>query len=227
MPHREVSPFPLVGAVLAGGASSRLGRDKAALRLDGETDLLSRTVALLRGVTATVIVIGRSHPGCASVPDLLPGRGPVGGIASALAHAAGAACLVLSCDLPFMTSEVLVRLVREYNARPAGALATVYRQKETGRPEHLVAVYGPEALPDFHHCMEEGLLKVGPALAESRKHFIDYTEAEALPFFNLNRPADLEEAVRILAERRGLRTVEQDARNEDSPPNAMYARQVE
>ena len=191
---------PLVGVVLAGGLSSRLGHDKALVRLhDGGTaDLLSRTAHLLRGLTDDVFVVGRSHPGYACLPDLLPGRGPVGGIATALTHASGSACLVLSCDLPFMTPEVLEHLVKKREGRPAGAHATLYRQRETGHFECLVAVYEPEALPYFRLCMEGNLLKISQVVPKHEQHCIDYPAADSLPFFNINYPADLEAARRIM-----------------------------
>ncbi len=193
----------LVGVVLAGGKSSRLGRDKALLRFGGEVDLLTRTVDLLRGMVDSVIVVGRSHPGGIGIADLASGLGPVGGITTALTHAAGAACLMLSCDLPFMRREVLVRLVAAYRRRPSGKTVCLYRRKVDGREESLVAVYGSETLAAFRRCMEEGLLKVGSVIPEAEKFHLDYDEADARAFFNINRPADLEEARRIVAARSG------------------------
>ncbi len=203
--NSEQSPCEprLVGVVLAGGKSSRLGRDKALLRLGDAGDLLARTVGLLRGVADSVIVVGRSYPEGIGIADLAPGLGPVGGIATALTHAAGAACLALSCDLPFMNRETLVRLVAAYRRRPAGKNVCLYRRASDGREESLVAVYGPETLAAFRQCMDEGLLKVGRVVPEAEKFHLDYDEAEAQAFFNINRPADLEEARRIVAARSG------------------------
>ena len=199
--ERNASGLRLVGVVLAGGKSSRLGRDKALLRLGNAGDLLTRTVELLRGVADSVIVVGRSYPDGIGIVDLAPGLGPVGGITTALTHAAGAACLALSCDLPFMTREVLVRLVAAYRRRPAGKSVCLYRRASDGREESLVAVYGAETLAAFRRCMEEGLLKVGRVVPEAEKFHLDYDEADAQAFFNINRPADLEEARRIVAAR--------------------------
>ncbi len=192
---------PLAGAVLAGGLSSRLGHDKALLRLHdgGSADLLSRTYSLLRRVADPVFVVGGRREGYPCVPDLMPGRGPVGGIATALSHAAGCACLVLSCDLPFMTPGVLDHLLNGRARRPAGRHATLYRQAETGHSECLVAVYEPEALPHFLHCLENQLLKISRVVPPEEQHFIDYPAGDSLPFFNINYPADLEAARRIMS----------------------------
>ena len=189
----------ITGVVLAGGLSSRLGHDKAKVRLmhGEEPDFLARAVAVLSSCCARVIVVGRTHPDHASYPDAVPGRGPVGGIATALAVSASA-CLALSCDLPFMEQRVLERLIACRAVRPHGALATSYRQQDTGHVEALVAIYEKEALPYFQACADAGRLKICLAVPRERQHFLDYTTDESLPFFNINYPADLLAARKIM-----------------------------
>lgn len=80
-------PRDMMGAVLAGGRSSRFGSDKALARLDGRT-LLDHAVARLGQWCGAVIVIGRETAPVATVADWpAPGMGPLGGIAGALRHA--------------------------------------------------------------------------------------------------------------------------------------------
>ncbi len=101
---REVG---ITGVVLAGGLSTRLGHDKAVIRLHGEQgpDLLVRTAALLEPLVDEVWISCR--PGrCVTGPylriyDEVQGLGPFGGVMTALRAAQGPV-LVLSCDLPFM-----------------------------------------------------------------------------------------------------------------------------
>lgn len=194
-------PRELTGVVLAGGLSSRLGHDKVLLRLHGgqNLDLLAHGVALLERVCAKVLVVGRERPGYACFPDKVPGCGPVGGIATALEVSNGP-CLVLSCDLPFMESAVLEKLVRARDARPPDTLSTAYRQKDTGHIEALVAVYEPGCLPYFQESVRQRLLKISLIVPREQQHFLDYSIEEALPFFNINYPADLEVARRMLHE---------------------------
>lgn len=190
----------LTGIVLAGGLSSRLGHDKAQVRLDGNSgiDLLSHAVALLRGLCDQVLVVGRQHPDYECVADDFPRQGPVGGIATAL-RAAGRPCLVLSCDLPFMKEGVLRDLIAAHAARPPGMLCTLYRQEETGHKEALVAIYEPESLPYFLTCLAKGLLKISLVVPEDLQCFLSYSARQSLPFFNINYPADLEVALRIFS----------------------------
>ena len=201
MPKMNNSPCSvnLTGIVLAGGLSSRLGHDKAQVRLANaeEPDFLARAAGMLAACCQRVIIVGRAHPDYEHCPDDIPGRGPAGGIATAL-KVSESACLVLSCDLPFMEREVLERLIACRAERPVGTLATSYRQKDTGHVESLVAIYEKEALPCFQSRIHEGRLKTSQAVPLSQQHFLDYTAEEALPFFNINYPADLLVARKII-----------------------------
>jgi molybdenum cofactor guanylyltransferase len=91
----------LLGAILAGGASSRFGSDKALAHFDGRM-LLDHAADQLRPHVAAVVVVGREWPGLASVADRpRRGLGPLGGLAGALAHARAHgfdAVLSVSCD---------------------------------------------------------------------------------------------------------------------------------
>lgn len=89
------------GFVLAGGKSTRMGRDKALMEWRGRT-LLDHMVALLSSVTDRVDVVGRDH-----LPDHVPDRGPLGGIATALEVSEADANLVVAVDLPLLTTEFL------------------------------------------------------------------------------------------------------------------------
>lgn len=217
----------MVGVVLAGGLSSRLGEDKARLRLvplqpcgclraaapfPAETalpaprdqDLLTRTVRLLRACTDDVAV------SCRAARDARPwrrildeeeGSGPVGALCSVF-RAEQRPVLILPCDLPFMTEEVLRRLLAARATRPSNAVMTAFRQVETGRIEPLVAVYEPACRPWFEAALAAGKRRLGAVVPERLRVCVPYWEEEALPFFNLNSPADLE-AARRLAERQG------------------------
>jgi molybdopterin-guanine dinucleotide biosynthesis protein A len=100
----------LLGAVLAGGRSSRFGSDKAAAMLDGRT-LVEHAVATLERYTDDVVIVGSGH-----LPDLpRSGLGPLGGIAAALDHAAErgfASVLTIGCDMPVVPEALIAMLLR-------------------------------------------------------------------------------------------------------------------
>lgn len=194
---------PLVGVVLAGGLSTRLGHDKVGLKLHGELgpDMLVRTAQLLANVTDEVWVSCRAGR-CVDGPwyrlhDEEEGLGPFGGVMSALRAAQGPV-MVLSCDLPFMEHGVLEKLVLAREARTADSLMTTYLQVETGFIESLVAIYEYEALAFFDRARAEGVRKLSMVVPPERRTYIPYEERDSLPFFNVNYPADLAMARRII-----------------------------
>lgn len=193
----------ITGVVLAGGLSSRMGNDKAGLCIhgDGQPDLLTRACSLLATVADEVWISGNDNTphvsGCFHLYDERPKCGPAGGILTALRAAQGPV-LVLSCDLPFMESAILTRLVEARSKRLPDTLMTTYVQAETGHVEALVSIYEFAAMPYFEAAIDNGHLKVSRVVPEERQVRIPYTQMESLPFFNVNYPADLEMARRIL-----------------------------
>lgn len=115
----------LLGAVLAGGASSRFGSDKAMALLGGKPLIEHVITALLPQVDALVI-IGRDHPGHARIDDLpAPGLGPLGGLCGALDHGLRQgfdAVLCAPCDTIDLPADLARRLAQGLAAGPAVAL---------------------------------------------------------------------------------------------------------
>lgn len=194
----------LTGVVLAGGNSSRLGRDKAALRLEGPDglDLLERAVHLLRGLCGQVLIAGRCHGVLPYLLDAAPGLGPAGGIAAAL-FATGGPCLVLACDMPFMDAPTMASLLEARASRPRGTLLTAYRELASGRVQSLAAVYESGCLPYLAPGGEGRVPPLHSLPPLGRSHFLPYDQSRAPAFFNLNRPQDLEAALAIMRRRGG------------------------
>lgn len=189
----------MIGVVLAGGRSTRLGQDKVRLRLPGDgRDMLARTADLLAACTDGVVISCRAPdageetlalPGIRSIPDAKPGLGPLGGVWSALRELRQP-ILVLSCDLPFMDVPTLRRLIDARGARPPEALMTTFQQAETGFIEALVSIYEPACLPFFEEARARNLRQLNLVIPEKLQSRVVYTRAEALPFFNINFPAN-------------------------------------
>ncbi len=100
----------LLGAVLAGGRSSRFGSDKAVADWQGRA-LADHAAALIGPHVDAIVIVGPD--GIADIPR--PGLGPLGGIAGALDHAAGhgfACVLTIACDMPRLPEDLLERLLR-------------------------------------------------------------------------------------------------------------------
>lgn len=103
----------VMGAIIAGGKSTRFGSDKALARLRGRT-LIDQVAETLARQTAQLIVVGREHAGLPSVSDQpAPNLGPLAGIAAALleAQARGfSAVLTAPCDVYDLPDDLIVRL---------------------------------------------------------------------------------------------------------------------
>ncbi|WP_418978068.1 molybdenum cofactor guanylyltransferase, partial [Bilophila wadsworthia] len=185
----------MYGIVMAGGLSSRMGRNKLRLSIHGDgKDMLERTVELLGGFTDDVFVSCRAPEDAApfkAIPDEVDRQGPFGGVYSALRRLQKP-ILVLSCDLPFMDGPTLRRLLDAREARLPGTIMTTYQQEETGFIEALVAVYEPACLPWFDAAWEQGIRKFSVVIPEELRTHVPYSRSEALPFFNINYPADFE-----------------------------------
>jgi molybdopterin-guanine dinucleotide biosynthesis protein A len=139
---------PLFGLVLAGGASTRMQRDKAAIEYHGQSQL-HWTFHLLSHVCAATFVSvrpdQREEPTRAGLPQIVdrqPGIGPLAGITAALQAHPKAAWLVVACDLPFLNEQTLRHLIEHRDARK---LATAYRSSHDNLPEPLCAIWEPAA----------------------------------------------------------------------------------
>lgn len=145
------------GIVLAGGHSSRMGQDKAALLLRGKS-LLELQIEKLREIGAGDIMLsgkgGQNIPGVRAIPDILPDRGPLGGIHACLKAAEHPRCLVVAVDIPLLPPSVLSKLCCAHR----GGI-TVLRHGEAWEP--LIAVYDRSVADDIGALILEGGAPVG------------------------------------------------------------------
>ena len=189
-------------AILAGGRARRLGgQDKRALRV-GPTTILERQLAALDGLVDRVFVVGADPaagggPLPAVVPDRLPDAGALGGLYTALCEAAGSHVLVVACDLPFVTTALLARLI---GLADSTCDAVVPRSTDGLQP--LCAVYARRLADEVRRRIESGRLKIQDLLGTIRVREVGPAEIatfdlEGRLFFNVNTPDDLAEAVRL------------------------------
>lgn len=192
----------MYGIVMAGGLSSRMGRNKLRLSIHGDgKDMLERTVELLGGFTDDVFV------SCRAPEDAAPSRPfPTRWIVRGLASRAGSIRHCAACKSPYWSSPAICRswTARRFaacsmrgKARLPGTIMTTYQQEETGFIEALVAVYEPACLPWFDAAWEQGIRKFSVVIPEELRTHVPYSRSEALPFFNINYPADFEIARRL------------------------------
>jgi molybdopterin-guanine dinucleotide biosynthesis protein A len=197
----------IAGFVLAGGGSTRFGRDKALAEIGGKP-MVVRMCELLRGVLNEVTVVAAPEKylglGPQIVADRWPGEGPLGGIITALrtTEAEDAACewnIILSCDMPFLT----VDWMKFLTVRAAKSKAQVVVPKSTYGLEPLCACWRTDSVNALQEAFEGGVRKVTEALKRVTTEVLDVRDWKRFDsagrlFWNMNTPADYEEARRIL-----------------------------
>jgi len=183
--------------VLAGGKSTRMGADKAFVRLGNET-FLDRALKLARAVADEVRIVGDTKKfagfNCAVVEDVYRDCGPLGGIHAALNSSRSELNLVLAVDLPLMRPEFLDYLIRQ--ARDVGAIVSV--PNAAGGLQPLCAVYRREFAAIADESLRAGKNKIDPLFAKVRAQVIEEGELvragfSAEMFRNVNTPGDLAE----------------------------------
>lgn len=189
--------------ILAGGKSTRLGRDKASEMLLGSS-LLQHVVSRLEGlVTEAVIVRAQEQVLTAIeapmplrvVEDVYAGSGPLGGIYSGLRAIATPGALTVACDMPLLQPALLSQLLAlatdEYDA--------VVPTNDMYLPEPLCAVYTKACLDAVESQIGDGALKVALFLDKVRVRYVPPAtwrawDQEGISFLNVNRDADLQRA---------------------------------
>jgi len=199
-------PSWLAGYIMAGGTSSRFGRDKALVELGGKL-MLARMHELLRNVASQVKIVGPPGKylefGVETVMDQWPGEGPLGGIITALQDAAKRPGefvwnLMLSCDMPFLTQDWLQFLAN----RAAKSKAQVVIPHSASGPEPLCACWRTDALDTLHAAFNRGIRKVTDGINTLRAEVLDEADWKRFDtagqlFWNMNTAADFEKVRRV------------------------------
>ena len=184
----------LSGIILAGGASRRMGQNKAELRLMGKT-LLQRQADKLYALGIQDVMLSGAGcpalPGMRVIPDEHPGKGPLGGLHACLRAAQNPSCLVVSVDAPLIPAAALSHLCRAHRGG-----VTVLRHGE--REEPLLGVYDRCAAGPISALIDAGTYAVRALKDTVCWNCFDYLGPEEL-LMNCNTPEDFT-AAKELAE---------------------------
>ncbi|MGB6603226.1 MAG: NTP transferase domain-containing protein [Steroidobacteraceae bacterium] len=190
---------PLYGLLLAGGRSSRMGRDKAALTAAGRSQLERAVALLVPHVERTFVSVRadqRSDPLRAGFPQIVDRHenlGPIAGILAAQAQYPEHAWLVLACDLPLLDAATLAHLLRH---RAASREASAYRSSRDGLPEPLCAIYEPSSQPRLAAYVAGGRDCPRKFLMQADVELLDEPNPRALD--NANTPEEYAAAMAAL-----------------------------
>ena len=148
----------ITGIILAGGKSSRMGKDKGLLILNGKP-MIKHIINVLKPLVSEIIIISNNPEykqfGCPVYPDIIKEKGPVGGIYTGLFYSKTETNFILSCDTPFVSSEFLKFLLMSSKNNQI----TIPKFENKTHP--LLGVYKKSTSHFFKESIEKGELKLG------------------------------------------------------------------
>lgn len=211
-PTREPLPLQVTGLILSGGKSKRMGRPKAFLPFEGST-VIGHIVHEIKDLFNEIFIVANEVEsfedlGVDVVKDILPHRGPLGGILSGLMTSSNHYAFVMACDMPLIDK----RLVRELVSRRQDNDVVVLSHPQGIEP--LFGVYSKNCIKPLEESLFAGNLSVQDFLSGLKAGIYEWmperSDADALPpFFNINTPQDYSRViaragigVSILPERR-------------------------
>ncbi len=190
----------ITGAILTGGESRRMGRDKAAIEIDG-LPLIKINISLFKSLFGDLFVVTKEKGrfgdiGCREVVDRFGERGAMIGVLTALEEAKTDYVFVAACDMPFLNGEVINLIVADHEG------FDVILPRICGKGDPLHALYSKKCLNEMLHFMEhegKSLNRFIESLSRDRVKVISEEEIkkidpEAIALFNMNTPEELNRA---------------------------------
>ncbi len=182
------------GIILAGGQSSRMGKEKGLIQWKGKT-LIEHAIAILSPVCEHIFISANNDHfdsfGYPVVGDLFPDCGPMGGIFSALTKSETLNNIVIPSDTPFVTPALYRYLISH-----AGSFDVIVPVDHDSFYQPLCAVYSRSVLPAMETQINERILGFTPLLSKVDIKTVHLDSAlgfyNSNTFYNINSPADLE-----------------------------------
>ena len=175
--------------ILCGGKSSRMQSEKG-LVLFQEKPFIEHIVQAILPITDQIKLITASkeydYLPYEKIQDIIQDRGPLGGIYTALTHTETEFNLILSCDIPLISNELLKELISKHT-KEAGI--TVFATESRIHP--LIGIYSKNILPVVKEAIEANELKMMDLLAKTPHQIIKIEESENFPLTNINSADEL------------------------------------
>ncbi|GAB5493833.1 MAG: molybdenum cofactor guanylyltransferase [Phototrophicaceae bacterium] len=185
-------------AILAGGKSSRMGRNKAFIKIGGQA-ILQRIINVTTDLGQSKTMLITNTPDLytdydlAMYSDIVPDSGSLGGIYTALFHSQTAYTVMIACDMPFVSADVL-RIMLAQRQNFDAVVPTV-----KGYPQGLHAIYRHTCLDLIRENIEQNKLKVSKIFDDLQVNYLDESaladvNTNGLALMNVNTPDDLKRA---------------------------------
>jgi molybdenum cofactor guanylyltransferase len=182
----------ITGIVLAGGKSSRFGKDKALAGFSGKT-LVEHSIAILQGVCGEILISSNNpeqfhFTGLPVIMDIYPQCGPIGGIHSGLIHASYEKVLFLGCDMPLISKDLLLFMIQSSKTHQG-----VIPMNE-GFKQSLCILLEKNSSGVIEDSLKNKVYKILDALEGLKINFLETSKESFFYenlFFNVNTETDL------------------------------------
>jgi molybdopterin-guanine dinucleotide biosynthesis protein A len=186
--------------ILAGGLNTRFPVPKGLITISGTT-IMERSLGIMRGLFDEVFISTNSPSlyfglGARMLGDVLPSRGPMSGIFTALINSGDAPLFVAACDMPFIQPEV-IRLICSTHIELSDSTVDATIPVFDEEPQPLFGVYWKSVLPALEEAVMQDKVTLRRFLEEIKVRFVDEDvvrriDPEGRSFININDPGDYE-----------------------------------
>lgn len=187
----------ITGVILAGGASSRMGENKALLEIGGAL-LIEKVYAAMKALFSNVIIVTNTPElyefiSCRKVPDIYPGAGSIAGLHAGLSASSTDRIFAAACDMPLLNADFIRFLCQSTEEGDA-----VVPLDRSGRPEPLHALYAKSALNAMQQAIEGDDKSIIRLLGRLKTIMVVNELFRSIPgaeesFRNLNTPEEYKE----------------------------------
>ena len=181
----------LTAIVLAGGKSTRMKQDKGLISLHGKM-MIEHVIGKMIKIAGHIIIITQNPAyrqfGFPCYKDSYKDKGPLAGIYTGLLHSTTQKNLVVGCDTPFLSGNMLKALIKSCSDED------VLITEHEGKAEPLCAIYDRNCIPHFHKVLKQDKLKITDAISDLKTVVINFDRENWMTkdeFANINTPEEL------------------------------------
>ena len=178
-------------SILCGGKSSRMQSEKGLVLFQGTPfieHIIEAALPISNEIQLVTNTANYDYLPYQKIKDIELDKGPIGGIYSALVHSQSETNLILSCDIPLISTEILLELI---NKHTTDFEVSVF--SDTNKIHPLIGIYSKKIIPVLKKAIEENELKMMHLLAKVNHQIIEVTGEKSKQFRNVNSLAELNE----------------------------------
>lgn len=177
----------ITGIILAGGKSSRFGEDKGLYNWN-DSPMIHSSIMVAQTVCSRVIIVSNDPNykqfNIEVVQDVVKDKGPIGGIYTGLMKSSTDVNLILSCDIPLISKDVIELLLENHSAE-------VTLVKERDRMHPLIGIYNRSVIPALKSAIDKEQFKLWDALKNCEVEFVSIDDSHSHHLANINSKEDL------------------------------------